>query len=435
MRAGRILVAVVILLVLAVAAFLLWSQQPEIAAADISTHREFEPATIAAGAQLAAIGNCDVCHTVADGPPYAGARPIPTPFGTIYSSNITPDPETGIGRWPEAALRRALRDGISRDGTHLYPAFPYDHYTKLSDGDIHALYAFLMTRAPVYNHPPPNQLGFPFDQRWIMAGWNLLNLDRTPVRDNPQRDAGWNRGAYLAEALGHCGSCHTPRNWLAAEQKGAAYSGGTGEGWVAPALNAASPAPVAWDREHLLTYLKDGMDPIHGAAAGPMEPITEDLSRVDEVDARAIATYIESLQGDVPPQRRAAAAQLLAQVTHRVAQPVSFQSNDLGATLFAGACAGCHTGGPPLEPPRGIDLALSSAINAPDPTDAIRIVLEGIRPPPEQRGPWMPGFAGAFTDVQLTALLAHLRAQDSHRPAWRNLEGRIRDIREGKTPS
>lgn len=429
----RWLIRVVIVLVLAGAVFVVATQHAEIAAVDAPAP-PFDKATIETGAHLAAIGNCDICHTAAGGSSYAGGRPIPTPFGTIYSTNITPDGETGIGGWSEPAFQRAMRTGIARDGTHLYPAFPYDHYTKLTDGDIHALYAFLMTRAPEQHVAPANDLRFPFNLRWTVAAWNLINLDPAPVPDDPQKGAEWNRGAYLVEGLGHCGSCHTPRNEIAAEEKSQAFSGGIGEGWYAPALNQASPAPVAWDADHLLAYLRTGADPAHGAAAGPMVPITEDLSRVPADDVRAIAVYVASLQGDVSAQRRQEGEALLAMAS-RPAAPPAAAPDDLGATLFAGACASCHAGGPLLEPPRGVDLSLSTAIHAPDPTNAIHILLDGIQPPAEQRGAWMPRFGPSFTDAQAAAVLGYLRAQVGHKPAWPDLEQRVRDIRQGKVPS
>src|ERR1700751_3611383 len=177
------------------------------------------------GRDLAAIGNCNDCHTVRGGKAFAGGLGIPTPFGAIYSTNITPDPETGIGRWSEAAFRRAMRQGVARDGAYLYPAFPYDHFTLVSDDDAKALYAFLMTREPVRATAPANQLPFPLNVRLVMSGWNRLFLKPGPYQPDPARDDAYNRGAYLAEGLGHCGSCHTPRNVLGAEKTSEKFSG------------------------------------------------------------------------------------------------------------------------------------------------------------------------------------------------------------------
>ena len=175
---------------------------------------------MALGARLAAIGNCNVCHTAPGGAPFAGGLALPTPFGTIQSTNITPDPATGIGRWSETAFVRAMREGVDREGRHLYPAFPYDHFTRVTDQDNRALYAYLMTRRPIQASPPPNDLRFPFDQRILLAGWKMLYLRQGPLAIETDRSPEWNRGRYLVEGLGHCGACHTPRDGLGAEQRG-----------------------------------------------------------------------------------------------------------------------------------------------------------------------------------------------------------------------
>ncbi|HWI26527.1 MAG TPA: cytochrome c [Stellaceae bacterium] len=430
----RLILGLLILVVLALAGFLIWSSRPEIVAINPPEEPQFDPAQIAKGAELAAIGNCALCHTMPGGAPYAGGRAIPTPFGTVYSSNITPDPATGIGRWSEAAFRRALRDGVARRGTYLYPAFPYDHYTRLSDGDIAALYAFQMTRVPVERRTPRAALPFPLSIRRLVAFWDLLYLDRSPFRADPKESAAWNRGAYLAAGLGHCGDCHTPRNFLGAEETAKALSGGEAEGWQGFALNAASPAPVPWNAEQLFAYLSHGEDAAHGAAAGPMRPVTQDLAQATAQDVRAIAIYVASLRGPVSDAKRQRADALAARA-RRPASETAAASGDLGALLFAGACARCHQGGPSLVPPRGIDLALSSVVSAPDPGNAIFIILDGIHPEEGQRGPSMPGFSGSFTDQQMAALLRYLRARYSDRGPWQTLDSRIHDIRQSRERS
>jgi mono/diheme cytochrome c family protein len=328
-----------------------------------------------------------------------------------------------------------MRKGLSRQGYYLYPAFPYDHYAMLSDSDIRALYAFVMTRSPIESRPPANMLPFPLSMRPVVAVWNLLYLDTAPFAPDPERTAQWNRGAYLVQGLGHCGDCHTPRNFLGAEEHGDALAGGASESWQALALNAASPAPVPWDTQQFFAYLHQGWASEHGAAAGPMQSVTEDLSRADEQDVRAIATYLTSLQGQVSPDRRQRADELIARTSRQEALPVNEQPGNLGAAMFAGACADCHAGGPSLVPPRGIDLALSSALSGSDPSNAIFIVLDGIHPPEGERGPVMPAFDGAFTDGQMATLLEYLRAHYSSEPAWDNLEAHIRDIRRSKERS
>lgn len=435
MRLLRALLALAILAILAAVGFVLQVQRPEIAAVEPPPRAAFDHGLIEKGAALAAIGNCAVCHTVPDGAAYAGGRAIPTPFGTIYSTNISPDPDSGIGRWPEEAFRRAMRQGIARDGHHLYPAFPYNHYVRATDDDIHALYSFVMTRAPVSRRSPANPLPFPLNQRWTLAVWNLLYLNDAPFQADPTRNIEWNRGAYLVEGLGHCGDCHTPRNLLGAERGGRALAGGEAEGWSAPALNPSSPAPLPWDTAHLFAYLRHGWDGEHGAAAGPMQPIVRDLAEADEGDVHAIAAYIAAQIGEPSPERRQGAEELLSRA-HQTAEPARPNpGEETGAAIFAGACAGCHVGGAAMVPPHGIDFRLSTVISAPDAGDAIFIVLDGIRPPEGQPGPWMPRFDGAFTDAQIAALLGYLRAHYGQGPAWTDLEAQLRDIRRSRERS
>ncbi|MFL6790230.1 MAG: cytochrome c, partial [Bradyrhizobium sp.] len=233
----------VVLIVGAAAAFaIVW--RPTIAAIEPPAPRTFDAALVKHGRDLAAIGNCNDCHTIRGGKNFAGGLPVPTPFGTIYSSNITPDRESGIGQWSEAAFRRAMRDGVNREGRHLYPTFPYDHFTNVSDEDDRALYAFLMTRQPVRAGARENQLSFPFNQRPLIAGWKLLFLRRDGYQADATKSAEWNRGAYLVAGLAHCGACHTPRNALGAERVTAQFSGGDVDNWLAYALNDRSHAPV-----------------------------------------------------------------------------------------------------------------------------------------------------------------------------------------------
>ena len=382
------------------------------------------------GAQLAAIGNCITCHTKPEGTPFAGGRPIETPFGTIHATNITPDPQTGIGGWSEAAFRRAMKDGVSRDGHHLYPAFPYDHMTKMADGDIRAVYAFMMTRRPVAAETPPNDLPFPFNIRAMVAGWKLLFLDRGVVQADASKGADWNRGAYLVEGLGHCGACHTPRNALGAEKRDQNYGGGESDGWIAPALNAASPAAVPWDADRLHNYLRRGFDDRHGVAAGPMAPVVNNLQAVPDTDVQAISVYVADIAGTAAPQKQAEAGLVLA----RVNDPAHGATSDRpGADIYAGACAQCHgeLGRAPAIP--ALNLALSSTLRMPRPDNVVRIVREGIHPEDGARGPIMPGFAPALTDEQLVSLMNFLRAHFAQRPAWNDVQGSIRRAKETPT--
>jgi mono/diheme cytochrome c family protein len=426
MRLLRIVVALALVPVVTAAIYVWRSQWPLIDKIEPPPRSAFSQALIDRGARLAAVGDCHVCHTAPDGAgDYAGNRPIPTPFGTVYSTNVTPAPGSGIGHWSEAAFRRAMRQGISRQGRHLYPAFPYVHFARLSDADIHALYAFLMTRRPIETTQLPNRLPFPLDQRWLIGFWNLLFFHPAPFRADPQHDAEWNRGAYLVRGLGHCGDCHTPRNFLGAEEGGRPLAGGEGEGWAVPALDAASPAPAPWDAAQLFQYLRHGWDKEHGAAAGPMQPVADELAEADPADVRAIAAYIAVQQGEPSAPRHPG--------TPTLPQQPPPPGEALGAALFAGACARCHSGGgEAMLPPHGIDLARSTVVNAADPDDAILIALDGIRQPDERAGPFMPPFAGAFSDAQIAALLAYVRAHFSAGAAWPDLEKTAHDLRHHK---
>src|SRR6202795_5196176 len=247
-----------------------WRSIAPIARPDASV---FSAATIARGQQLAALGDCAVCHTSANGVLNAGGRAIETPFGTITSTNITPDTEIGIGAWSYPAFERAMREGIHRDGRQLYPVFPYTHFARATDADLQALYAYLMAQAPVRTDNPKNALAFPFNLRPLLAGWNALFHQASVFQADATKSESWNRGAYLVEGLGHCSACHSPRNALGAERQTAYLAGGFAEGWEAPALTSLSRAPIPWSEDELYAYLRSGESRFHGVAAGPRRPV------------------------------------------------------------------------------------------------------------------------------------------------------------------
>ncbi len=389
------------------------SYRPAIAVITPPPASAFAPQQIKRGAVLAKLGDCAVCHTSDGGRPLAGARPLATPFGTLYSDNITPDAETGIGRWSAAAFRRAMRQGVSRSGAHLYPALPYEHFTHVTDADLDALYAFLMTRRPVRQPAPENALYFPLGFRPLLAGWKMLFLREAPFRPDPARSAAWNRGAYIVQGLGHCGGCHTPRNMAGGEERGRALAGGVAEGWRAPPLDASNPAARRWTVDALETYLSTGLSPDHSAAGGPMKAVVESLSQVPRAEVRAIATYIAATMGNAAAPPRA----------ERPIDEPARAARDFpqGAVLFAGACAGCHGGGAPMLGQGRPALGLATNLRDPDPTSAIQAVLRGIEPPVARRGPLMPAFADGLTDAQIAAALSYARARFTDQPAWRGL--------------
>jgi mono/diheme cytochrome c family protein len=406
--------------------------RPAIAAIDPPAPQSFDAALVKRGRDLASIGNCNDCHTVRGGKAFAGGLPVPTPFGTIYSSNITPDAETGIGRWSEAAFRRAMRSGVNRDGQHLYPTFPYDHFTNVTDEDDQALYAYLMTREAVHAPARENQLSFPLDQRFVVAGWKLLFLRRGTYQPDPAKSAEWNRGAYLVEGLAHCGACHTPRNALGAERASASFAGGDVDNWHAYAINAQSPAPVPWDVDALAAYLRDGWHPDHGVARGPMAEVVSNLSSVSESDVRAIATYMASVFGPPTPNQKKQGEAALAQAKSPAPVTLPSDVNAAGALIYTAACATCHETGRAV-PYGGVNLALSTALSSPDPRNAVNIVLSGIRPVEGERSPIMPGFAASMNDDQISALLRFLRARFSNQPPWSGVEKTAADARQTQT--
>ena len=393
--------------------FVIYAWRSPIAPIDPPAAETFNAATIQRGAQLAALGDCATCHTASGGETFAGGRAVVTPFGTIYSTNITPDPSSGIGRWSQDAFQRAMREGVNREGDHLYPAFPYDHFTLVNDTDNAALYAFIMTRQPVQGRTPDNHLPFPLNMRFIIAAWKLFFLRKGPFEPDSDHDAEWNRGAYLANGIGHCGACHTPRNSLGAEISAQHFGGGEADGWHAYAINADSKALEAWKTEDLHMYLSNGWHDRHGDAHGPMAAVTQSLTSVPDADVKAIASYVATVIGNQPREK---------------IRPAATSSNDTGAAIYAASCAACHDGTRPL-PFGGVKLMLSTAVTGESATNLINVVLEGLHPPEGTAGPIMPGFASTLTDGQLESLVAYIRSNLGSQLPWTGVESSVREAR------
>ncbi|HEX7911134.1 MAG TPA: molybdopterin cofactor-binding domain-containing protein [Paraburkholderia sp.] len=387
----------------------------------------FAPELVARGKLLASLGNCAVCHTAHNGVPNAGGKPLETPFGTVYSTNITPDGQTGIGNWSLDAFIRAMRQGISRDGHRLYPVFPYTSFQNTSDDDLKALYAYLMAQTPVRSRPQETKLAFPFSARPLMAAWNGLFLGRSAFTASATQSAQWNRGAYLVNGLGHCSACHTPRNAFGAEKTGMAFmGGGMAEGWEAPALSALSTAPVPWSEDELYRYLRDGHAPLHGVAAGPMAPVVGDLAALPDSDIRAMATYLASLN---PLEANADPAAVARQ--YEQASTVTGTPSGLGARLFDGACAACHhTGSGPQLFGAHPSLALNTNLHSATPDNLIRVILDGIGSPARPELGTMPAYRDSFNDAQLAELVSYLRQQFAGgKPAWQDVTASVARIR------
>jgi len=391
----------------------------------------YSPATVERGRQLAALGNCVGCHTASDGVPNAGGRALDTPFGKIYSTNLTPD-ATGIGNWSLPAFQRAMRQGISRDGHYLYPAFPYTSYAKTTDDDLTALYAYLMVQPAVRSIPPETRLAFPYNIRPLMALWNGLFHDTSPVKVEATQTAEWNRGNYLVNSLGHCGACHTPRNALGAERGGQAYlAGAVIDGWEAPSLTARSRAPVPWNATELYRYLRVGHTQQHGIAAGPMGDVVKELRALPDSDIAAMASYLASFNPPITDaQSKAKALEVVAG-----AQSSANQLLGPGQRLFSGACGSCHHDGdgPKLlgvNPP----LALNSNLHSSRPDNLINIILNGVQEPATQDIGFMPAFKYALSDAQVAELANYMRSRYAPlEAAWSNLPADIARLR--KAPS
>jgi len=379
-------------------------------------------ATIEHGRQLAALGACATCHTAKDGAPFAGGLALETPFGVVTTTNITPDVETGIGAWSYPAFARAMRDGLHRDGRHLYPAFPYPSFARTSDADLQALYAFLMAQPAVRQRNAVSRLAFPFNLRPLMASWNLLFNRQRDIAPDPARSAEWNRGRYLVDGLGHCGACHTPRNLLGAERAGAYLAGGVAEGWEAPALIGASLGPIPWSEAEFYRYLKTGASQYHGAASGPMAPVVAELRALPDGDIRAMAAYLASFSPK-PPDAEARAAEI-EQRTSRAANPATSPI----ARLYEGGCAACHETGraAPLFN-AGPALGLSSKVHAATPANFVNLLIEG-----GQHGIGsMPSFAAALDDGQIADLARYVRARFApEQPPWRDIETAVARARQ-----
>ena len=362
--------------------------------------------------------------------PLAGGYGVNTPFGVIYGTNITPDTQTGIGRWSLPAFTRAMREGVSRDGHHLYVAFPYTAFTELSDDDINALYAYLMTQTPVNATIPSNTVPFPLNIRLLQEGWKILFFKKKAFQTNPARNSEWNRGAYLSEAVSDCGGCHTPRNALGAEEFRHAYAGTVIDHWIAPPLTSANPSPVSWTQEELFDYLRTGVGRLHGAALdATMTPVVRnalDASVVPDADVRALATYFSDINhaGVGVSNVEATVAEVM-----KTSAPRREEEYDADANLYAGACMSCHynSGTTPLA--ARPELALSSSLRLNEPTNFIQTVLRGVGSNEGAPGLVMPAYASSLSDADVARLAAYLRRTRTSLPPWRDLEKKAASTR------
>jgi mono/diheme cytochrome c family protein len=378
--------------------------------AAFATARADDQSTIARGEYLARAGDCIACHTNPGGALFAGGLAMPTPFGTLYSSNITPDRETGIGTWDGDQFYGALHTGRFPDGGLMYPAMPFGSYTKVTRADSDAIFAYLRSVPPVHQPNRPNDLRFPYDNRSLILGWRTLFFNEGEYQPDPAKSAEWNRGAYLVEGLGHCGMCHTPINALGGNSASEAFQGGLipMQNWYAPSLTSDKEAGLGdWSIDDIVDQLRTGISR-RGAVYGPMAEVTHDsLQYLNDADVRAMAVYLKSLGQGPPPN---------AEVTEIPAAEGSLLLR-LGQTVYEAHCASCHgldgRGMPPQYPP----LADNASIEMQSAVNPIRMVLNGGFPPGTKGNPrpyGMPPFAQILSDDEVAAVVTYIRA------AWGN---------------
>jgi mono/diheme cytochrome c family protein len=354
--------------------------------------------TIAHGKALVEAGDCASCHTDDPAKPFAGGKRIDTPFGGVYSANLTPDRDTGIGDWSDADFYGALRYGADPDGSHYYPAFPYPYFTKLTRQDIAAIRAYLATLTAIRNDTPAPEMRFPFNYRVLMGAWNYLFLKPGILQPDQQKGTEWNRGRYLVEGLSHCGACHTPKNFFGADKRGYAFAGAPVAGWFAPRLDAAERSGLqSWSIDDITEYLQTGRNAKSHADGLMAQVIVNSTSKMSDGDARAIAVYLKSLPAG-PPEP--------------AVSPPPEPSMKAGAAIYSRLCVACHetdgSGAPRIYPPLPANALLQSA----DPSSTLRVILEGAQTVTTPRAPntgSMPSYNRDLSDQEIADVTNYIR--------------------------
>jgi mono/diheme cytochrome c family protein len=366
--------------------------------------------TIARGEYLARAADCVACHSVPGSDKYfAGGVAFVLPFGTIYSSNITSDPETGIGAWSDEDFVRAVRDGVRKDGKHLYPAFPYTSYTALSRADVLAIKAYVFSLPPVKLPERSNELSFPFNQRWAMGFWNAAFFKSQRFKNDELKPAQWNSGAYLATALGHCAECHTPRNVAFGLKHGSELAGAEVQGWNAYNITSDSQDGIgAWTDEQIAAYLKSGHAAGRASASGPMaEVVSNSLQYLAAQDVASLVNYLRSVPAGTGSLHIAADKSAPPATHASAALPVQARlrdANDPGLALFAGNCTGCHTWDGLGRQTVYADLRGVRAVADPTATNVSQVILHGSNYRIGDHDVYMPAFAGGYSDAEIAAL-------------------------------
>jgi mono/diheme cytochrome c family protein len=386
---------------------------------DLSDYRAANPSGVPAalaqaslitkGEYLAKAADCLVCHTAKDGRAYAGGFAFVLPFGTLYSTNITPDKVTGIGNYTDAQFLAAVHRGVRQDGARLYPAMPYTSYTYMTDADALAIKAYLFSLAPVDSPNRRNALAFPFNQRWAMGVWSALFNANERFKPDAEKSAEWNRGAYVAEALAHCGECHTPRNLAFALDNRKKFGGALTAGWRAYNISSDKASGIgAWHDDELIGYLVRGHAAGHGSAAGPMgEAVDESFSQLAPEDVHAIVAYLRSVPSSVSSDLPASLAPA-APDSHREGLATA---ESRGKQVYEGACASCHGWSGVSALSARATLTGSRAVNDPTATNVAQMILNGSNAPRIDGSAAMPGFGSAYSDAEIAAVANYVTAR------------------------
>jgi mono/diheme cytochrome c family protein len=421
-------VAVVLLAIVAVAWLLLRTDDPTAFASGtrvgLAEYKGPNPTGVAAslaGADLIARGeyltraaDCAACHNAPGGKPFAGGLAFKLPMiGTLYSTNITPDAETGIGGWSDDEFVRTLHEGIGKDGEHLYPAYPYASYTLMTRDDALAIKAYLFSLKPVKYTPPANDISFPFNQRYLMTFWNLLFNPNHRFRPNTDQSPDWNRGAYLVEALGHCGDCHTPRNLLFGLKAREKFAGAIVQGWKAYNITPDQDWGIGgWSEAQLQDYLSHGHAEGRGSASGPMAEVVDNSLRfLSDDDIKAMGIYVTSVPA-VSAARSAAAVRAPA-VKDQVANttPAGTAGDYSGLHMVEGACTGCHSFEGSGTVSNYATLLGSRSVNDPEGLNATQAMLEGTHLHTKLGKMFMPDFGKGYSDAEIAALVNYVTGQ------------------------
>jgi mono/diheme cytochrome c family protein len=366
------------------------------------------------GAYLAKAADCMACHTTQGGKPYAGGLGFKLPFGTLYSTNITPDKDTGIGDYSDQDFLNAVHRGVRRDGARLYPAMPFVSYTYMTDADALAIKAYLFSLPPVHAAAPDNTLAFPFNQRWAMNFWSAVFNSDTRFEPDTSQSPEWNRGAYLAEALAHCGECHTPRNLAFALDNRRKFAGAVTAGWRAFNISSDKATGIgSWRDDDLISYLSIGHAAGHGTAAGPMgEAVDRSFSQLTPEDVRAVVAYLRTVPPTASPDLPAPLAPP-APASHKQGG----RPDPRGKMVFEGACVSCHgwTGESSISP--FATLTGAWAVNDPSAINVVQIVISGTSRHTPEDAISMPAFGNAYSDDEIAAVANYVTARFGSKPS------------------